>query len=399
MLVVETEKVAIDVPAPASGILAGICAQEGEVVPIAQVIAYILKEGESLADLERAETPASIHTVNATPVARRMAKELDVDLTQVNATTERITRSDVERYIAGNPAPAGRVAVAATPAARRLARERGINIRDLSGSGPRGRIQAGDIPGTAAAEVPERDRALDKLARVERPAKIIPMAGMRRTIAERMQASFHDAPHIALSIEADVTHLQETRSRLNSFADRQGYGKVTLTALLVRIVAWALKQQPALNASLIGEQIHVWEDINIGVATALPDGLIVPVIQQANYKTIGEIAAALQDLTARAKEGKLSLADVQHGTFTISNLGMFGIQQFRAIINPPESAILAVGAVTRKPVVINERDEVGVRPMVSLTLAADHRIVDGATAARFLANILQTVEAPDILLY
>jgi pyruvate dehydrogenase E2 component (dihydrolipoamide acetyltransferase) len=166
----------------------------------------------------------------------------------------------------------------------------------------------------------------------------------------------------------------------------------------VQIIARALEQHSFLNASLIDDQIYLWKDINIGVATALPEGLIVPVIQQAYHKAIWEIVAALQDLTTRARDGKLSLVDVQHGTFTISNLGMFGIQQFRAIINPPESAILAVGKVIRKPVVINEQENIAVRPMMFLTLSADHRVVDGYAAAKFLTDISLTIETPEAIL-
>lgn len=172
-----------------------------------------------------------------------------------------------------------------------------------------------------------------------------------------------------------------------------------MTALLVRITAWALERHPYLNASLRDSQIYLWNEINIGVATAVPDGLIVPVIRQANTKSVQVIVETLKTLTSKAREGALSLADVQHGTFTISNLGMFGIHQFRAIINPPESAILAVGSIVRKPVVINDRDDVAVRPMMTLTLSADHRIIDGVVAAHFLNDLVLGLQSPQILVY
>jgi pyruvate dehydrogenase E2 component (dihydrolipoamide acetyltransferase) len=196
-----------------------------------------------------------------------------------------------------------------------------------------------------------------------------------------------------------VTALEALRQRLNIYAAALGNPKITLTAILVRLAAWALERHPMLNASLLGDQMYLWKEVNVGVATSIPDGLIVPVIHQANLKSLHEIVAALQHLAARAKEGKLTLADVQHGTFTISNLGMFGIRRFRAIINPPESAILAVGSVVRKPVVINERDEVAVRPVLELTLSADHRLVDGVAAARFLSDLVQVLESPELVLY
>jgi pyruvate dehydrogenase E2 component (dihydrolipoamide acetyltransferase) len=232
-----------------------------------------------------------------------------------------------------------------------------------------------------------------------RQAEIVELTGIRRTIADRMQMSFQTLPHIALTIEADVTALENARAHLNRLAQKRDEGKISMTALLVRIVAWGLERHPYLNASLIDGKIYLWRDVNIGVATALESGLIVPVVQSANRRPVRQIADALQDLTVRARAGELGLRDVQHGTFTISNLGMYGIQQFRAIINPPESAILAVGAVVRKPVVINERDEVAVRPMLAVTLSADHRVVDGIVAARFLQDLVQAIEMPEALLY
>ena len=202
-----------------------------------------------------------------------------------------------------------------------------------------------------------------------------------------------------MTIEVDVTALESLRKRLNMLAEKRVESKISMTALIVKITAWALERNPYMNASLIDGKIHLWKDVNIGVATALDNGLIVPVVHQANRRSLHELADTLHDLTKRAHAGKLGLQDVQHGTFTISNLGMYGIKQFRAIINPPESAILAVGSVVRKPVVINDRDEVAVRPMMSITLSADHRVIDGVVAAQFLQNLAQGIELPEMLLY
>ena len=170
------------------------------------------------------------------------------------------------------------------------------------------------------------------------PARLVPLAGIRQKIAERMTASFHDIPHIALTVEADVSALEASRTSLGRLFEQEEKGKLSITALLVKIISWALERNPYINTSLENGQIYLWQDINIGVATALPNGLIVPVIRQANKKSIREIAIALTDLRVHAEENKLALEDVQRGTFTISNLGMFGIHQFRAVINPPESA-------------------------------------------------------------
>jgi pyruvate dehydrogenase E2 component (dihydrolipoamide acetyltransferase) len=411
VLVVETEKVAIDVPCPATGTLASIRYQAGDTVPVTTVIAYILKEGETAADLPKNEeasappkseaapkeaqlTSVQVPTTAVTPVAARIAKENGVDLTQVATHGDRITREDVEQFIAARKVPAAPGKPAATPAARRLARENDLPLESIPGSGPRGRIQAADVAGVtrppaAAASVKVGTRA----------AQVVPLTGIRQTIAERMTASFHDIPHISLTVEADATRLESAQKSLSKLAEKDGTGKITVTALLVKIVAWALERNPYLNASLIDGKIHLWQDINIGVATAIPDGLIVPVIRQVGQKSIREIALALQDLSLRAREGRLALSDVQQGTFTISNLGMFGIRQFRAVINPPESAILAVGAVVRKPVVINDKDEVAVRPIIAITVSADHRVIDGVVAARFLSDLVQGIESPESLLY
>lgn len=407
ILVVETDKVAIDVPSPATGTLAGILYQDGEVVPVTQVIAYILKDGESKADLPALpssitsstlelapvgtpSTPTVALPIKATPVAARMAKEEGVDLSKVVTAGSRITREDVEHYLADQK-PTRRVTIPATPAARRIARENAVGLETVAGSGPRGRVQAVDVS--------FRAQSLRAIPVDGRSAEVVEVRGIRQTIADRMQASFQTIPHIALTIEVDVSNLENVRVQLNALAEKRHESKISMTALLVKIVAWALEQNPYLNASLIGGKIYLWKDINVGIATAIEGGLIVPVVHQANYLSMRQLADTLQDVTTRAREGKLDLRDVQHGTFTISNLGMYGINHFRAIINPPESAILAVGKVVRKPVVINAQDDVAVRPMMSITLSADHRVIDGVVAAQFLQNLAQAIEIPEALLY
>jgi pyruvate dehydrogenase E2 component (dihydrolipoamide acetyltransferase) len=407
ILVVETDKVAIDVPSPATGTLAGILYQDGDVVAVTEVIAYILKDGESKADLptlssptaspklepapvNTLSTPTVILPVKATPVAARMAKQEGLDLSKVVPAGSRITREDVEHYLADQK-PTRRVTIPATPAARRIARENVVGLETVAGSGPRGRVQAVDVSSKA--------QSLRTIPVNGRLAEVVEVRGIRQTIAERMQASFQTIPHIALTIEVDVSNLERVRAHLNALAEKRHEPKISMTALLVKIVAWALEQNPYLNASLIDGKIYLWKDINVGIATAIEGGLIVPVVHQANHLSMSQLTDALQDVTTRAREGKLDLRDVQHGTFTISNLGMYGIHHFRAIINPPESAILAVGKVARKPVVINIQDEVAVRPMMSITLSADHRVIDGVVAARFLQDLTQAIEIPEALLY
>jgi pyruvate dehydrogenase E2 component (dihydrolipoamide acetyltransferase) len=418
VLTVETDKVAIEVPSPASGRLVKITFEPGDVVPVTTVIAYILGKGETSADLpedsalpevesvagsaaidqsgEVVEIPASDiparEPVTATPLAARMAQSLGVDLSEVDSSKARVTKADIESYIQGKESSDGRVAIPATPAARRLAKELGVDIVAVSGSGPGGRVQAEDIKAFSPSPV--------SVAPEEMPVpEMVPLVGIRKTIADRMQYSFQEAPHIALTVEVEVSQLEVVRERMNEIAVNQGEQRVSLTALLVKIVAWGLNRNPFINSTLDGDTIKLLAEINVGVATAIDEGLIVPVIRDADKKTVRKINEDIKDLSQRARQGSLSLGEVKGGTFTISNLGMFGINQFRAIINPPESAILAVGNVVRKPVVINEKDDVAVRPMMSMTLSADHRVIDGVTGAKFLSDLVQAVETPELLLY
>jgi pyruvate dehydrogenase E2 component (dihydrolipoamide acetyltransferase) len=353
VLTVETDKVAIEVPAPATGTLARVSVGPGDIVPVTTVIAYILAEGESEEDLPpesivmtkeatpaeeepsqvvEEEIPAKVQPggaepVTASPVAARMAQSLGINLAEVSAEGGRVTKDDIEAYLKATPFLTGRVKIASTPAARRLAGDLGVDLAVVQGSGPHGRLQADDVKAFAETAAPD-------VRRVERAAELIPLVGIRRTIAERMQTSFQEAPHIALTVGVDVTQLEVVRARMNELATQRDEKRISITALLVRIVAWALTRHPYINASLIEETIYLWNDFNIGVATAIQDGLIVPVIRNADRKTVSQINEELKDLTQRARDSSLTLDAVKGGTFTISNLGMFGINQFRAVINP-----------------------------------------------------------------
>lgn len=421
-LVVETEKVAIDVAAPATGTLAGVLFKDGDVVPVTTVIAYILKEGETLADLPKtasaSPTPLSkpeiasaspqpaiapqAISVNATPIAVRMAKEEEIDLSKVPSTGDRITREDVERFIA-NQKKTGRVTIPATPAARHVARENGVALETVAGSGPRGRVQSADVLAAVKATpeaAPPAETAPAPATMVNgREAEIVPLTSIRRTIAERMQQSFQEAPHIALTVDVDMTEAEKARKRFNLQAEKLGHPRISVTALLIKVAAWALVRNPFINASFNGDSISLWKVVHIGVATAAPQGLVVPVLKNAHQMGVNEINMRLGELADKARTNKLKLEDVQGGTFTISNLGMFGIRQFRAVINPPESAILAVGSVVRTPIVVDAQDHVEIRPMLSLTLSADHRVVDGIVAARFLTDLVAGLESPNLLLF
>jgi pyruvate dehydrogenase E2 component (dihydrolipoamide acetyltransferase) len=220
---------------------------------------------------------------------------------------------------------------------------------------------------------------------------------MRRTIAERITASYQQAPHIGFTWRNDMTKFNEARAQLNARAEKVGSPRISATALIVKIVGSVLARHPWLNASFQGEEIHLYRDIHIGMAVALETGLIVPVVRNVGDKGVSEIAAEVKDLSLRARDGELLPAEVRGGTFTISNLGPFGVEQFNAIINPPEAAILAIGA-TQNEAVASEDGHVVVRPMMNITLSADHRVVDGAVAAHFIADLKAALEAPVLLL-
>ena len=403
ILVIETDKIAIDVESPGTGTLAGISAHPGDVIPIGTVIAYILEEGEELpedaAQPEAApepsqeEAPLEEKGVPATPVARKMAASHDLNLSELTPTGKggKVTKEDVQAALDGEKQtlPSGKVI--ASPAARRSARLKGIDLSQVRGTGPGGRIQATDVEdfrGRPGLPAPSSD------LRGER----IPLIGMRRTIADRLTASYQNIPHIQFTASVDMTNFNKARKEYNELAEMRGDGKVSVSALLVKIVAMALAEHPWLNSSLQEEAILLHEEINIGLAVALEEGLIVPVIKNADQKGIREIAAEGTDLVTRAREDALTTPDVKGATFTVSNLGPFGVEQFNAIINPPEAGILAVGATTPEVVPL-EGGAIAIRPIMRFTLSADHRIVDGAVAANFIADLKAKLENPIFMNY
>jgi pyruvate dehydrogenase E2 component (dihydrolipoamide acetyltransferase) len=402
LLTIETDKVTMDVESPGTGVLAGICAAPDQVVPVTQVIAYVLQPGEPLPHGASASSmlplvsPTQARTQGtrqraATPVAERMAAEHGLDLGTVAGTGPggRITKGDVETALTSAAQAPDRVR--ATPAARRIARECDIDLVEVDGSGPRGRVQASDVlayaPWPTAVPKPE--------------AETVSLRGMRRKIAERMQYSYQTAPHITLTVEADMSAAEALRRELNERAAALDVPRISVTAVLVKVCAWALQRHRWVNASLDGDQIHLHEASNVGVAVALDEGLIVPVIREAEKLGIAEISSRVRDLAQRARQNALTPSDVTGGTFTITNLGMFDIDHFAAIINPPESAILAVGRIVKRPRVVERdgQDVVEIRPMANLTLSADHRVLDGAVAARFLRDVVGALECPNLLLW
>lgn len=335
LMEIETDKVTLEVEAPASGVLAAIAAREGDDVPVGQVVALLLAENEK---------PPPVPMVKSTRV------------TKVDKATQGAAPPAEHRQGARlQPAP---------PRARRLAVERGIALTGMTGTGPGGAVLTADVLAAGHVEV-----------------RIIPLQGTRKIIAERMQTSYQSAPHISLTLSADMTGVLRRLEALQN---------VTLTAVLSKLLAAALVRHPRLNAHLIGDEIHEYSTVHLGMAVALDEGLMVPVIRRANEKQLGEIQAELHDLAERARLGRLKPSEVRGSTFTLSNLGMFGIEHFTAILNPPEVGILAVGAVQDRPVGIG--GQLVLRPMMQMTLSADHRAVDGAVAAAFLKTLKDMLE-------
>jgi pyruvate dehydrogenase E2 component (dihydrolipoamide acetyltransferase) len=332
-------------------------------------------------------------------VARNFAQASGVDLSTVTGTGPRgkVTRKDIEQRLAtATQASDSSGKIYATPAARRIAGEQNVALDAVVGSGPDGRIQASDV--LAAVEATKTPRP------AEAPAvQIIPLRGKRRTIAERLTASYQSTPHINFSASIDMTRFNEARDQLNDQSAVDGGARISTTALLAKIVAQTLVRHPWLNSSFKDAQagqdaeIHLYRDVNMGIAVALDDGLIVPVVRDAANKGVAQIAAEIQDLSTRARDGQLAPAEVRDGTFTISNLGPFGVEEFTAIINPPQAAILAVGAA-RPEVVPDANGQIVVRPIMRITLAADHRVIDGAVAAYFMADLKARLESPVLLL-
>lgn len=385
LFVILTDKANIEIEAPESGILSGLKAQPDDVIPVTEVIAYILEPGESVPSGQKPASPA--------------AQEADVPVPAETAPAKEPIPADVT----------GGDKVRATPAARRLARELGVELTRVAGSGARGRVHRGDVElfadkAPAAPEAPvERpaeiarpvDAGLELPLPEARQKQVTPLAGPRKIIAQRMAYSAFTAPHITLSLGVDMTEAGRLQARLEQPIERKTGRRLSYTALIARAVASVLPHHPYLNASLHGENIILWEDIHLGVAMSLEDYLIVPVIREAQAKNLQQMVATLGDLVERARAKRLKPGEMSGSTFTISNLGMFGIESFTAIINPPESAILAVGKILDTPV----KGESGVefRPVMNLTISTDHRVVDGASAARFLADLKETLENPYLL--
>ena len=400
---IETDKVTVEIEAPASGTLRDVTAHEGDVVPVGQAIALIFGATEArtatpepaVVSVRRTgdagAAPWSAVAVKASPLARKIAEQHGIDLTEVQTTSGRIEKADVLAHIESRKAPSvveGAAARRATasPKARRLAAERGVDVGVVRGSGPGGAVLAADVLEFVPA-APQMERIA-----VKGPGEERGVGTVWRIMAERMTASWTTAPHFYLFREVNVSRLVAWRDG----ATKATGARVTYTDLLVKLVAAAVARHPGVNVSWKDGAIVRNAEVNIGLAVAVEEGLIVPVIHRADTLTLPQIVARREDVVTRGQAGKLRPADVLGGGFTISNLGMYGVDAFQAIVNPPQAAILAVGRIADRVIAVNGQP--AVQPTMMLTLSCDHRALDGARGAQFLGTLADLIEEPLALL-
>jgi len=380
----DTEKVTQEVEAEAGGVLLKILAQEGEEIEVGKAIAVIGEQGE---DVPAETSEPKAETEEPTEVTEEEPAEEGEPAPEREDERERGREEGPE----GPSEPEQRVnggRVKASPLARRIAKERGIDLAQLSGTGPDGRIVAEDVERAQVA--PEPAARLTERGRVE----TVKLNQMRKTIARRMTEAW-EAPAFQIAMSANMTASIRLREALLERVEEGGV-RPTYSDILTKVVALALMRHRDMNAHFGGDEVLLFPTANIGIAVAVPHGLVVPVIQSCETKTIEEIAVARADIVERTRGGKLKVEDLENGTFTISNLGMYGVERFTAVLNPPQAGILAVGAIEERAVV--EDGELEIQPRMDLTLTVDHRSVDGATASEFLRTVKSFLEEPGLAL-
>ena len=420
---IETDKATVEIEAPASGLLARVTASDGDDVPVGQVIAVVLAQGE--AALESMARPAQLasstdtsssgqdtiqqqhQSVEAAPtnpglngsaarssavatslLASRIAAEHHVDLGQVKAAGQRVQKADVLAYLQQQPSAASRL-LPASPKARRLAREQGQELATLVGTGPGGAVLSADVRTAQAAQPIPAQLAIPTSMVSPSEASNLAVSTVWRIMAERTTQSWNEVPHFYLAREVHASRMIAWREYLML---ERGAKEITYTDLLVKVVALALRQHPRINTSWNAGKLTQHRDIHVGLAVAVDEGLVVPVIHHADQLGLRAIASERKELVAKARAGKLRPQDISGGTFTISNLGMYGVDTFNAIINQPQAAILAVGRIAERVVPVGGQP--AVRSMMALTLSCDHRAVDGARGAQFLETIADLIEEP-----
>ena len=387
---IETDKATMEMEAFDDGVLTEICVQDGSKVEVGQKLAVLTAKGEkpTAAGTPPAAAPAAAAT-EAKTIAKAPAQQNSESAPAEASTGERIK---------------------ASPLAKKMAAEMRINLDEVQGTGPGGRIVRDDVVAASQAPAPTRKPAPQPEAPAPPPPvpkapafvpalqdKKIPLSGMRKTIAARLLESKTTIPHFYLQAEVDADPLVTLRQTLNTAAETAGLGKLTVNDFILKATVVAATRVPLANAAFGGDSIIQFADVQLACAVAVEEGLVTPVIRQAQKKSISQISSELKDLASRARSKKLKPEEYQGGTITVSNLGSYGVEQFYAIINPPQSVIVSVGTIVKKPV-INSAGQIVPGQRIILGISCDHRVVDGAVGAQFLAELKRFLENPTLLL-
>lgn len=384
---VETDKAVMELPARGEGVLRKVIAPEGATVPVGQLVGIVARPDEDISSLlagTRAAGPpaATARATSAPPTAGATGPKAPA-IAPGSAPASAAAAAPKPPVTQAAPSAGGKPK--ASPLARRIARERGLDLALVRGSGPGGRIIKRDLERAVAVAAVPAGPAGPREAGYED----VPLTQIRKTIARRLAESLGPVPHFFLTVDVDMERAWDAREALNALGDEP---KITFNDIIVKVVAQALTQHRACNAWWQGEFIRYFDEVHIGVAVAVEDGLITPVIRHADRKSLREIARETRDLAERARQRKLKPEEYTGSTFSISNLGMMGIREFTAVINPPEAGILAIGSITPQPVA--EGSTVAIRRRMRLTMSCDHRVIDGATGARFLQTVRRMLENP-----
>jgi pyruvate dehydrogenase E2 component (dihydrolipoamide acetyltransferase) len=409
---VETDKITNSVEAPSGGVLFQIVVPEGETVPVQTVLGVIAAAGEQPDRVEggivadsaeeekggteekQVEQPAAKSGfVPATPIARRLARERGIDLALVTGTGPkgRVTEKDVLDF--KEPASSG---PEASPQAKALAEKLGLDLTSLTGTGEGGRITKIDVLRASKPSESAGSQAAPAVSAAPSSGTTIPMQGVRKLVADNMHASLQNAAQLTCFVEFDATEMVRFRDMVRQKYRRDETFRISFNDIIALAVCRALKEHPIMNSTLAEETITLHDRVNLGVAVALENGLIVPNVKDADDKPLTALAGEIRDLAGRARKGGLSMDEIQGGTFTITNVSMFGVDGFTPILNPPETGILGVGRAVQKPAVVD--GEIVVRTMMTLSLTFDHRVVDGAPAMAFLRTLADMLENPFMMM-
>jgi pyruvate dehydrogenase E2 component (dihydrolipoamide acetyltransferase) len=399
---VETEKITNVVEATASGVVFQIVVAAGTTVPVGAIVAVVAEPGEQPERIEGiqagelveeepaaagstppapAEKPKEKKFVPTSPAARRLAKELGVDITRVEGSgpNGRITEADVQRFHDEGPPPPK-----VTPLAAEMIRQEGLDAAAIEGTGEGGKITKADVERVLKTGGPEEAE----------PVKVIPFTGMRKSVADNMYASLQNTAQLTCFTEADVTEMVRFLELVRKEYQKDESVRVSCNDIIIHVTARVLKRFPIMNSTLVGEEILLHDSVNMGIAVALPEGLIVPVLQDADKKGLLQIAKEARVLAGKAREGALGVDEVTNGTFTITNVSMFDVDGFTPILKPPETGILGIGRIKEKATV--HKGEIAIRSMMFLSLTFDHRVVDGAPANDFLGTVARYLQNPTL---